>query len=483
LENQIALFEFGAYQIPISSDSGFQVALTFIHRNMPFSNIEHYQYYLETLAAIPQYMSEHMANMREGMERGFTMPAEVLKNYESLISEQIVTNASDSVFYTPFKRLPDSLDNSDKKTLIKKAARIILDDVVPAHQAYYDFMVKEYIPRARKTIGASALPNGIGYYKQRTQYFTTTQKMPEEIHALGLSEVARIRKEMEQIISDVGFKGSFADFLEYLRTDEKFYASDAESLLKEASFIAKKMDGKLPSLFGKLPRQPYTVEAVPASIAPRYTTGRYVGAPANSARAGAYWVNTYALEKRPLYVLEALTLHEAVPGHHLQIALSREITGLPEFRKNLYISAFGEGWALYSEYLGIEAGFYRDPYSQFGRLTYEMWRAARLVVDTGMHYKNWTKEQAIKLMEENTALSTHNIQTEINRYIAWPGQALSYKMGELTIQRLRDKAQSSLKEKFDVREFHDVVLSNGSIPLTILENVVDEYIANKQAEG
>ena len=275
---------------------------------------------------------------------------------------------------------------------------------------------------------------------------------------------------------DLAFEGSFEEFLAFLRTDPRFYAGTPEELLKQAAWLAKSMDGKLPSLFGRLPRQPYGVEPVPDAIAPKYTAGRYVGAPLDSDRAGTYWVNTYALESRPLYALEALTLHEAVPGHHLQIALAQELEELPKFRRFDYISAFGEGWGLYSERLGLEAGFYTDPYADFGRLTYEMWRACRLVVDTGIHVMGWTREQAMDFLASNTALSLHEVTTEIDRYISWPGQALAYKLGELTIRRLRAEAEEALGAAFDLRSFHDAVLANGSVPLPVLETVLRDWV-------
>jgi len=300
----------------------------------------------------------------------------------------------------------------------------------------------------------------------------------EEIHQTGLNEVKRIRAEMQTIIEELNFQGTFAEFVEFLRTDPQFYATTPEQLLKEASFIAKKMDAQLPSLFKTLPRTPYGVIAVPENIAPKYTTGRYAG-PSRDDQAGFYWVNTYRLDRRPLYVLEALTLHEAVPGHHLQGSIAREMTDVPEFRTETYISAFGEGWGLYSEYLGIEAGFYKDAYSNFGRLTYEMWRACRLVVDTGMHTKGWSRDQAMAYLAENTALSLHNVKTEIDRYISWPGQALSYKIGELTIKKLRSEAEQALGANFDIREFHDRILENGSMPLSMLEKIIRQYIADE----
>jgi uncharacterized protein (DUF885 family) len=309
------------------------------------------------------------------------------------------------------------------------------------------------------------------------RHYTTLDTTADEVHAIGQREVERIRGEMQDVIRQVGFAGAFAAFLEQLRTDPRFYARTPEDLLGQAAWIAKRMDGRLPSLFRRLPRQPYGVEPVPPDLAPKYTGGRYVGAPLDGTRAGAFWVNTYALESRPLYTLEALTLHEAVPGHHLQIALAKELGALPAFRRYGYVDAFGEGWGLYSERLGIEAGIYKDPYSDFGRLTYEMWRACRLVVDTALHTRGWSRAQAIEFMAANTALSRHEIATEVDRYISWPGQALAYKMGELKIRQLRARAEKALGESFDVRAFHDAVLESGAVPLTVLEERIDAFIA------
>ena len=375
--------------------------------------------------------------------------------------------------------MPNHFSESLGAQLRSQAVEVITNEVIPSYQTYYDYMVQEYKPNARSNIAATSLPNGDEYYLNRLQHYTTLPMSVEQVHQTGLSEVKRIRHEMEQIITQVGFKGSFADFVQFLRTDKQFYATTPEALLKEASFIAKKMDAQLPKLFKTLPRTPYGVVPVPANIAPKYTTGRYSG-PSRDDQPGNYWVNTYRLDRRPLYVLEALTLHEAVPGHHLQGSIAREMQNVPKFRNRTYISAFGEGWGLYSEYLGIEAGFYQSPYSDFGRLTYEMWRAARLVVDTGMHAKGWSRKKAMDFLASNTALSLHNVKTEIDRYISWPGQALSYKMGELTIKRLRKTAEASLGEAFDLREFHDLVLQNGSMPLSMLETIVMEYIAKQK---
>jgi uncharacterized protein (DUF885 family) len=341
-------------------------------------------------------------------------------------------------------------------------------------------MIGEYIPKTRTTTSAADLPRGREYYAHRVRHFTTLDVTPEEVHKIGLAEVERIHGEMLEVMRKTGFAGDFPAFLQFLRTDPRFYARTPEELLKDASFIAKRMDAKLPSLFGRLPRLPYGVEPVPAHLAPKYTGGRYVEAPVGGTRAGTYWVNTYALESRPLYVLEALTLHEAVPGHHLQIALQQEMEGVPPFRRAAGVGAFVEGWGLYSERLGLEAGFYQDPYSNFGRLTYEMWRACRLVVDTGLHALGWSRQKAMDFLAAHTALSLHEVRTETDRYISWPGQALAYKMGELKIRALRSAAEKELGPRFDVRAFHDAVLANGPVPLPVLEERIRAYVSHEK---
>jgi uncharacterized protein (DUF885 family) len=418
--------------------------------------------------------------MKAGLARGFTLPQVVLEGYEGTISSQVVEDATASLFYQPFEDLPFSVAAEKHEALRAAGRQAIREAVVPAYGEFLDFMVKAYIPGARQTIGASELPRGREYYASRIRQFTTLDLSAEEIHQLGLAEVARIRQEMDAIIREVDFEGDFAAFLAFLRTDPRFYAQSAEELLKEASYLAKRMDGKLPSLFKTLPRMPYGVEPVPAHMAPKYTAGRYVGTSPGSTQPGLYWVNTYALETRPLYALPALTLHEAVPGHHLQGALAQEMENLPDFRRFSYISAFGEGWGLYSEWLGIEAGIYTDPYSRFGRLTYEMWRACRLVVDTGLHAFGWSRQRALDYLASQTALSLHEVTTETDRYISWPGQALAYKLGEMKIRQLRRRAEEALGERFDVREFHDALLRNGSVPLPVLEQIIEGFIAERQ---
>jgi uncharacterized protein (DUF885 family) len=396
-------------------------------------------------------VDEHIALLRDGLRSGFTLPRVVLEGYEVTIASHVVDDPTKSVFWRPFASVPATFSEADRARLLAAGRTAITTALVPGYRTFLEFMTREYIPGARQTIGASALPNGAAFYQNTIREFTTLDLSADSIHKIGLSEVARIRKEMDAIIAKVGFQGTFAEFLNFLRTDPRFYPTTPEQLLKEASWIAKRMDGKLPTLFGKLPQLPYGVSPVPDHLAPKYTAGRYIPAAPGGTEAGSYWVNTYLLQSRTLYTLEALTLHEAVPGHHLQVALAQELEGLPEFRRHGYLSAFGEGWGLYSERLGLEAGFFTDPYSDFGRLTYEMWRACRLVVDTGMHSKGWTRQQALDFMAANTALSLHEVRTETDRYISWPGQALAYKLGELKIRELRSRAEKALGSRFDLR--------------------------------
>ena len=478
LADEIDQYRFGAHFTPLTSESGFHTFLAMSFQRSALRQAEDYQLYLQRLAAIPSYMTQQTALMREGLARGITQPKVVLTGFEQSISSYIAADAEQSVFFQPLQRKPDSLDEQQWQQFRQQAAELIRTQVNPAYQAFYNFMVADYLPGAREDIAASSLPNGSAFYQNRLEHYTTLQLTPAQVHQTGLAEVARIRAEMQQVIDSLGFEGSFADFINFLRTDPQFYPTSADELLRYAAWLSKRADAQLPRFFNLLPRTPYGVVEVPAEIAPKYTTGRYSGA-SRDDQAGFYWVNTYALNRRPLYEMEALTLHEAVPGHHLQISLAREQSELADFRRSFYTSAFGEGWGLYAEYLGLEMGFYQDPYSNFGRLTYEMWRAARLVVDTGMHTKGWSRQQAMDFLAENTALSMHNVQTEIDRYISWPAQALSYKLGELTIKRLRKQAEEQLADRFDIREFHAVVLGNGSVPLAVLEQQVEQYIKLK----
>jgi uncharacterized protein (DUF885 family) len=475
LQNDIDEYRYGAHFMPLTAESGFHSDVLFMLNMSSVKTDKDVQAYLEKLAALPTYMQQQISWMQQGLKTGYTQPKAVLAGYEDSIKSFITVDPTKSPFYRRLLKQPADTDATRWLALQQQAKTLITSQITPVYQQYLDFFVGQYVPGARDNIAAVALPDGAAFYQNRLEHYTTLKMTPQQVHDIGLKEVARIRAEMQQVIDKTGFKGSFADFVQFLRTDPQFYVNTPEQLLKEAAYLSKKIDAQLPKLFKTLPRTPYGVEAVPAEIAPKYTTGRYSGGRA-AGEPGFYWVNTYALDRRPLYELEALTLHEAVPGHHLQVALANEQESLPTYRRSFYTSAFGEGWGLYSEYLGLEVGFYQDPYSNFGRLTYEMWRACRLVVDTGMHTMGWSRQQAIDYLAQNTALSMHNVTTEVDRYISWPAQALSYKLGELTIKRLRQKAESVLGEKFNVREFHDAVLSNGSVPLPVLEQQIDLYI-------
>jgi uncharacterized protein (DUF885 family) len=482
IENGIASFALGDYQMPFNADSGFHSGFARLAQNMPMATTKDYENYISRLNQWPRHVREEIALMRIGIARGMTVARATLDGYDSTITAHIVDDPEKSVFWKPFAKFPSTVPESDRERLRQAGRKAVMESAVVGYREFLDFFRNEYLPHARTTLGASELPNGRAYYAQQIREYTTLDLTPEQIHKIGLREVERISAEMDAVMKEAGFKGDFPAFLVFLRTDPRFYAKTPEELLMRASRIAKRIDGKLPSLFKTLPRLPYTVEPVPADIAPKYTSGRYVGPPEGSTQPGIYWVNTYMLESRPLYNLEALTLHEAVPGHHLQISLSRELTGLPNFRRFSYISAFGEGWGLYCEWLGLEAGIYSDPYSNFGRLTYEMWRACRLVVDTGIHSMGWTRKQAIDYLASHTALPLHEVETEVDRYISWPGQALSYKLGELKIKELRKRAESTLGPRFDLRAFHDVVLGSGAVPLKVLEANVDRWIETQKAQ-
>jgi uncharacterized protein (DUF885 family) len=480
LEHELALGAFRPWRIPFLSDSGFHNDLGFAVDSMRFRDEADYRIYLKRLAAYPAYLEQNIANMRLGLKEGFAQPKEILSGVLPSFDAQASYAPTEHPLYAPFEALPETIPPKTAAALKGEAEALLRERVIPAFQQVAQFMREEYAEQARDAIGAAALPDGTAYYAALVRYYTTRNDLsPDAVHRLGLKEVARIRKEMDAIIRKSGFRGDFAAFLEFLRNDPQFYAKTPEGLLERAAFLAKTIDGRLPAYFGKLPRQPYSVEAVPAAIAPNYTTGRYVPAPPGGVRGGRYWVNTYALDKRPLYELPALTLHEAVPGHHLQNALAYEIDGAPEFRRRFYPHAFGEGWGLYAEKLGVEMGIYETPYEEFGRLSYEMWRACRLVVDTGIHAKGWTRQRAIDYLASNTALSLKNVEVEIDRYISWPGQALAYKIGELTIWELRRKAEKALGDEFDIRAFHDAVLDQGGLPLAILSDEIDRFIEER----
>jgi uncharacterized protein (DUF885 family) len=484
LRENIQEHAFQTYLMPISDRWGFHVDFPELPRNMPLTTTRDYENYIARLRGFSDYAAGHMELMREGVRKLMTVPSVIMQRYNEPLEAQIVDDPEKSLLYGPFQKLPPSMAKKDRERLQAAARKAIAESVVPGYRKFLKFMKEEYVPNCRGTIAASALPNGRDYYRFCVAKYTTLDdRTPEQIHAIGKEEVARIRGEMDTIIKDLKFDGDFAKFTDNLRTNPKFYAKSAEELQKEVSFILKRIDGQLPTLFGRLPRMPYGVRQVPNYIAPQTMFAYYQGPTGDGRRAGFFYINTYNLPSRPTYMLEALSLHEAVPGHHLQIALQQELADLPEFRKYSNFTAFIEGWGLYSERLGLEAGFYKDPYSNFGRLTMEIWRACRLVVDTGIHHLGWTREQAIEYMRANSAMPLHDIRSEVDRYIGWPGQALAYKTGEMKIRQLRKEAESQLGEKFDVRAFHDVVLGGGAVPLGVLEKNVQAWIADSKSKS
>ena len=460
--------KYRTWEMPFNSDTAFWSDLGFTARSH-ISDLAGYRDYLSQLSEIPRYFDEEIANMRLGLARGFSQPQVILKGRDTSIAEVADARGETNLFYTPFRKMPATIPAAEQARLRAQALDVIARDVIPAYARLLEFMRNVYMKQARTSIDAYALPDGKAFYRSQIYEYTTLDTSPEKIHALGLEEMARIHQEMLDTIKQTGFKGSFADFLHFLRTDPRFYAKTPEELLKDAAWIAKEVDGVVGQYIGHLPRERFAIKPVPADLAPFYTGGR--GGP------GVYLVNTYDLPSRSLYSLPALTLHESSPGHALQMPLAAEFTWLPDFRRYSYISAYGEGWALYCEYLGQEMGIYKTPYDRFGYLSYQAWRAARLVVDTGIHAMGWTRAQAQAYLRENTALSDHEIETEVDRYIAWPGQALSYYLGEMAIRKDRARAEKALGPKFDIRAFHDAVLSTGSVPLPVLDARIDRFIA------
>jgi len=471
-ETERDFYRFYDHRFPIRSLTGYHSYFAHAPGNMAFNTVEDYEKYLVSLADFPRYNRENMDLMREGIETGYTQYCESMEGYENTISEFIVDDLDQSVFYAPFLDFPVTVPEAVRADLSEQGGKLIREKVVPAYRELYRFFTEEYQPNCREAVGITSLEGGQAYYAYLIRFFTTTDMQPQEIHDLGLSETRRIRAEMEAVIASTGFEGSFQQFLEFLRTDSQFFARDSQDLLEKIALITKKMDGQMPRFFGTLARNTYEL---------RPTDGRgayYVSGEEGGRTAGIYFINITDLKAQPLYNLEALSLHEAVPGHHHQSALAMELD-LPEFRRTLYHAGFGEGWGLYAEHLGKEAGFYQDPYSDFGRLTYEMWRANRLVVDTGMHAFGWSRQQAIDYLLQNSAMTLTEVTKEVDRYITWPGQALAYKIGELRIRALRKKAEAALGNDFDIRAFHDVVVGNGSLAIDVLEELVDEWIAEQ----
>lgn len=468
--NFVADQKFMNWQMPFNSDSAFWSDIDYDLGGDKLRTVDDYRKYLDRLNQIPAYFDQQIANMRAGLKRGFSVPREVLKGRD--VSIAAVANLKDptqSSFYTPFKQLPSSIPAEQAQALQGQALQRIRDEVIPAYAKLLTFFHDEYVPQARTTLAAEAMPDGKAFYRQQIHEYTTLDLSPDAIHQIGVEQVAKIHAQMLDVMQQTGFKGSFAEFLQFLRSDPQFYAKTPQELLDKSAWVAKEVDGQMSKFFGHLPRERFTIEPVPAGIAPYYTSGR--GGP------DVYLVNTYDLPSRPLYNMPALTLHESYPGHALQLELAEEDHSQPAFRRNGYISAYGEGWGLYSEYLGNEMGIYQTPYQKFGFLTYQMWRACRLVVDTGIHHLGWTRQQAIDYLTVNTALSSREIANEVDRYISWPGQALSYELGYLKILELRAKAEKALGTKFDLRHFHDTVLSTGSVPLPVLEQRIDRFIA------
>ena len=482
LQDIIDYYEFERHLNPLLSDTGFHSSLGYMVR--PLYNYNQVKNYLNKLNAIPDYVDQYFVNLREGLSKGVSQPLVIFKGYESTYNDHITRDHKDNYFYSPFKNLPDDLNQSQIDSILYEGQKAIEESVIPEFKRIKEFFENEYFPNTRTKIGISEIENGLDYYQNRINFYTTSKSYnADKIHKIGLDEVSRIRKGMIKIISDLKFKGSFDDFFKFLRTDDRFYAKTPKELLMFARDISKRIDAKLPKFFKTLPRKPYGVAPVPDAIAPKYTGGRYVGTSKNSTEPGYYWVNTYDLKSRTLYTIPALTAHEGVPGHHLQGSLNNELgDSIPRFRRNLYLSAFGEGWGLYSEFLADDMGIYTTKYEQFGKFTYEMWRACRLVVDTGIHAMGWTREEAVEYMSKNTALSLHEINTEVDRYISWPGQALSYKIGEIKIRELRKKAKDQLGNKFNIRDFHEVILSQGTVTLSILEERINKYINKTKNE-
>ena len=483
LEDQVGAIELDKSRIPFNTFWGFYMTALRASSDLSMETVADYEDYLSRMRDVPRYFDENIVNMRRGSADGFVLPQIVIVGVLPTIEAQVKASAEESSFYQPFVAMSSKVTPDEQDRLRAEGKLVIESQVMPAFAKVAEFLQSDYA--ASDSLGAEQLPNGEQFYAfQIKRYTTLTGATADEIHATGLAEVQRIRQDMQDIIDELEFDGDHAAFTEFLLSDPQFYAKTAEELLQKTAYVAKSIDYIMPAYFGRLPRQSYGIVPVPDEIAPNYTTGAYSGAPKGAKNGGTYWVNTYALDQRPLYEIPALTLHEGVPGHHHQNALALELESGPDFRRSLAFSAYGEGWGLYSEKLGVEMGVYKTPYEHFGRLSYEMWRACRLVIDTGIHSQHWTRQQAIDYLMSNTALSSANARAEIDRYISWPGQALSYKLGELKIWELRRRAETELGDAFDLRAFHDAVLSQGELPLAMLDDVINRYIddALPQAE-
>ena len=476
LEADVRAQQFPDHYLQMNQMGGPQQDIAALLAMMPNARVGDLENRIARMEALPAYIDQTIALMKKGLEAGVTPPAVTLRDVPQQIRNQLVDDASQSPLLTGFAEPPASIDPLQAETLRKRAETVYSQQVVPAYERLLEFTENVYLPGARESIAMREMPDGEAWYRHNVAVRTTTDLSPQEIHDIGLREVKRIRAQMDEIIAETGFEGSFEDFLIFLRTDPQFYHTTAEGLLREYRDIAKRADPELTKVFGQLPRTPYGVIEVPSYAEQSTTTAYYQSGSLKAGRPGYYFANTYALETRPRWEMEALTLHEAVPGHHLQISIQQELENVPWFRQNPSYTAFSEGWGLYSESLGEEMGFYKDPYSKFGQLTYEMWRAIRLVVDTGMHYLGWSRQQAIDFFKANAGKSEHDIVVEIDRYIVWPGQALAYKIGELKIKELRAYAEETLGEAFDIRAFHDEVLGKGAVPLKVLDANVRNWV-------
>ncbi len=476
LQDEVDEHQFNAFLIPFQHQGGIQNLDTLTNR-LRFTTVQDYEDWIARLGKLGVLIDQIIDLADAGRKEGLMPPAILMQRMPEQLSAQLVEFAADSPYFRPFATLPESFAAADRERLRAEATAVIEDTVIPAYRKLDKYFNEKYLPEATETIGLSQLPNGSAWYEHQARSYTTTRLTPDEIHRIGLDEVKRIRDEMMAIIREVEFEGDFHEFLEFLRTDPQFYFDTPEALYQEYLATSKRIDPELVKLFGKLPRMPYGVKPIPDAIAPNTTTAYYNRPAADGSRAGIYYVNLYKPEVRPKYEIEVLSVHEAMPGHHLQIALQQEIGDIPMFRRFMGFTAFVEGWGLYSERLGYDLGLYQDPYSRFGQLTYDMWRAVRLVVDTGMHYKGWTRQQAIDFFKDNAAKTEHDIVNEIDRYIAWPGQALAYKIGQLKILTLRERAEIELGDKFDIRAFHDELLGAGALPLDLLELRMDKWMA------
>jgi uncharacterized protein (DUF885 family) len=480
-QNRLRAYPFKPYLYELRLRDGVQ-SLSEQAELIPFTTASDYENWIARLRTIDRYLDQNIVLLEIGIREKRTQPRVIMERVAPQFAALTQRQAETNPFYEPFMRMPESVPAAERVRLQAEGRATIEGVVIPAYTRFEKFFRERYLPAARKNDGIWDTPEGAQFYQERVQFHTTTKLTPDEIHNIGLKEVARIRAEMDKIIREVGFKGSFADFLTFLRSDPQFYYKTSDELFRAYAVLSKQIDPELVKLFRRLPRTPYGLRPIPATSAPNTTTAYYQGPALDGSRAGYYYVNLYRPEVRPKYEMEVLTVHEAVPGHHLQIALAQEQADLPPFRRNAEATVFVEGWALYSESLGDRIGLYKDPYSRFGQLTYDMWRAVRLVVDTGLHAKKWTRQQAIDYFKVNAAKTEADIVNEVDRYISWPGQALAYKIGQLRILELRAMAERQLGAKFDIRDFHDVVLSNGAVPVEVLEKQVKDWIAASSVE-